>query len=67
MLQGHADDAQVLSEVQLDDLRFFSARSEFIFQAWDTFHACATISDVKTVLELMAGVPPRLARGLCQL
>ena len=55
MLQSHADDAQVLSAVQMEDLRFFSARSEFIFHAWDTFHACTAISDVKTVLELMAG------------
>ena len=55
MLQVHEDDAQVLSAVQLDDLRFFSARSEFIFQVWDTFHACANISDVKNVLELMSG------------
>ena len=54
-LQVHGDDAQMLSAVQLDDLRFFSARSEFIFQVWDTFHACTNISDVKKVLELMSG------------
>ena len=54
-LQVHDDDAQLLSAVQLDDLCFFSARSEFIFQVWDTFHACTNISDVKAVLELMSG------------
>ena len=52
----HEDDAQVLSAVQLDDLRFFSARSEFIFQAWDTFHACTSIYDIQKVLEQMSGV-----------
>jgi hypothetical protein len=56
VLQVHSDDAQVLSEVQLDDLRFFSARSTFIFQAWDTFHACTTMSDIQDVLEQMTGM-----------
>ena len=55
MLQVHEDDAHMLFAVQLDDLRFFSVRSEFIFQLWDTFHACTNISDVKNVLEQMSG------------
>ena len=54
LLQAHADDAQVLSDEQLDDLRFFNARATFLFQAWDTFHACTSMSDIKHVLEQMS-------------
>ena len=56
VLQVHADDAQVLSDIQLDDLRFFNARSTFIFQAWNTFHACTTMANIKDVLEQMSGI-----------
>ena len=56
LLQVHADDAQVLSDEQLDDLRFFNARATFLFQVWNTFHACTSMSDIKHVLEQMSGI-----------
>ena len=45
VLQVHADDAQILTDQESDDLHFFNTRSILIFQAWDTFHACASIAN----------------------
>jgi hypothetical protein len=56
VLQVHADDAQVLTDIELDDLRFFNTRSILIFQAWDTFHACTSIVDILGVLEQMSRI-----------
>jgi hypothetical protein len=56
VLQVHADDAWVLTESELDDLRFFNTRSILIFHAWDTFHACTSLDDIKGVLEQMSRI-----------